>query len=129
MIEITIGQELMDLNNYVNAERSNRFKASKIKKEQTEIVAASIRKAMVAGISVSEKDFPLDFEFHWYMKNKRKDKDNIVFAKKFLFDGMISSGFIENDGWKEVGSFKDTVLVDKDNPRVEMKIKTSGENK
>lgn len=33
MIKIVIEQELMDLNNYINAERSNRFMASKIKKD------------------------------------------------------------------------------------------------
>ena len=114
----------MDLNNYINAERSNRFKASKIKKEQTAIVAFECKKLINQGLKIDQKDMPLDFEFHWFMKNKRKDKDNIVFAKKFIFDGMIASGLLENDGWKEIGSFIDVVSVDKDNPRVEVKIKT-----
>lgn len=127
MIEITIKHELTDLNTYINAERSNRFKASKIKKQQTELVANEIRKAMASGVEIKEEHFPLGFEFHWYMKNKRKDKDNIVFAKKFIFDGMISSGLIANDGWKEIGSFKDVVAVDKDFPRVEIKIRSSEE--
>lgn len=123
MIKIVIEQELMDLNNYINAERSNRFMASKIKKEQTAIVSNVIKKEMVAGLIIKEEHFPLDFEFHWFMKNKRKDKDNIVFAKKFLFDGMIDSGLIVNDGWKEIGSFTDIVEVDKEFPRVEIYIK------
>lgn len=127
MIEITIKHELMDLNNYINAERTNRFKAAKIKKEQTELVAAEIRKAMLEGLELKREHFPLDFEFHWFMKNKRKDKDNIVFAKKFIFDGMIASGLIENDGWKEIGTFKDVVALDKEFPRVEIKIRTAGE--
>ena len=129
MIEITIHHELIDLNNYINAERTNRFKAAKIKKEQTELVAYEVRKAMKNGAKIKPEHFPLDFEFRWFMKNKRKDKDNIVFAKKFCFDGMISSGLIENDGWKEIGSFKDVVVVDKENPRVEIKIRTSEELK
>ena len=123
MIEITIPQELMDLNNYINAERTNRFKAAKIKKEQTAIVAHEMKMAMMDGLEFSQEDFPLDFEFHWFVKNKRKDKDNIVFAKKFIFDGMIASGIIENDGWKEIGSFKYVVTVDNEFPRVEIKIK------
>lgn len=127
MIEITIKHELMDLNNYINAERTNRFKAAKIKKKQTELVAAEIRKAMLGGLEFKRENFPLDFEFHWFMKNKRKDKDNIVFAKKFIFDGMIASGLIENDGWKEIGTFKDVVAVDKEFPRVEIKIRMAGE--
>lgn len=127
MIEITINQELMDLNNYINAERSNRFKASKIKKEQTAIVALECKKLINKGLKINQEDMPLDFEFHWFMKNKRKDKDNIVFAKKFIFDGMIASGLLENDGWKEIGSFIDVVSVDKENPRVEIKIRTSEE--
>lgn len=127
MIKIVIEQELMDLNNYINAERSNRFMASKIKKEQTAIVSNVIKKEMAAGLVIKEEHFPLNFEFHWFMKNKRKDKDNIVFAKKFLFDGMIDSGLIANDGWKEIGTFKDVVAVDKEFPRVEIKIRMAGE--
>lgn len=125
MIEITINQELMDLNNYILGLNKSRWNGLAFKKEQTSLVAAEVRKLVNKGIEFQKNDFPLDFEFHWYTKNKRKDKDNIVFAKKFIFDGMIEGGLIKNDGWKEIGSFTDVVSVDKDNPRVEIKIKTS----
>lgn len=127
MIEIIIDQELVDLNTYIQAERSHRFKASRIKKEQTNIVAFECQLAMRKGAKIEAKDMPLDFEFHWYTKNKRKDKDNIVFAKKFIFDGMVESGLLKNDGWKEIGTFTDSVSVDKENPRVVIKIKSKNE--
>lgn len=126
-IIIVINQELTDLNNYINAERSNRFKASKIKKQQTEIVSAECRKLLSSGIAINTDNMPLDFEFYWYTKNKRKDKDNIVFAKKFIFDGMVESGLLVNDGWNEIGTFRDIVSVDKENPRVVIKIRSSKE--
>ena len=56
------------------------------------------------------------------MQNKRKDKDNIAFAKKFILDGMIQAKLIQNDGWKEISGFTDEFHVDKNNPRVEVTI-------
>lgn len=123
MLKLTIEQELTDLNNYIKADKNNRYGGGKVKKKQTEIVAKVFREAMKNGMEINPDDFPLDFDFKWFMKDKRKDKDNIVFAKKFIFDGMIESGIIKNDGWKEIGSFRDTVIVDKDYPRVEIRIK------
>lgn len=124
---LVIPHELMDLNRYVNAERSNRFQAAKIKKENTYRCAVAIKAAMNEGLKIYDEELPLDFRFRWYVPNKRKDKDNIAFAKKFILDGMLQSGLIENDGWKQVGNFKDEFYVDKENPRVVIELVTRTE--
>ena len=64
-----------------------------------------------------------DFTFKWYCKDRRKDKDNIISGMKFIFDGLVNAGVIENDGWNQVGDINNTFEVDKDNPRVEVIIK------
>lgn len=63
-------------------------------------------------------------EFSWYEKNKRRDKDNVAFAKKFILDAMQEMGILENDGWQQVIGFSDYFFIDKENPRVEVVIKT-----
>lgn len=65
----------------------------------------------------------IDLDITWYCKNKRKDKDNIAAGIKFILDGLVKAGTIENDGWKQVNNFSHSFKVDKDNPRVEVEIK------
>ena len=58
----------------------------------------------------------------WYCKNKKQDKDNIATGLKFILDGLVNAGIIENDGWKQIDGFSHKFEVDKLNPRVEIKI-------
>ena len=48
-----------------------------------------------------------DFSFTWFERNRRRDPDNIISAKKFIFDALIEAGVIENDGWAQVRSIAD----------------------
>lgn len=61
-------------------------------------------------------------EFTWYEPNKRRDPDNVVFAKKFILDGLVRAGILENDGWRIVTEFSDKWIVSKSRPRVELFI-------
>lgn len=65
---------------------------------------------------------PSTLHFHWYRKNKKVDPDNIAFAKKYILDGIVAAEALPNDGWSEVLGFSDSFSVDKENPRVEIKI-------
>ncbi len=46
--------------------------------------------------------------FHWTEENKRRDLDNVAFAKKFILDALVSLGKLENDNRKNVCGFTDT---------------------
>lgn len=116
-MKITIPGELTDLNKYTKANRANKFAGSKVKKENTELVAWHAKKHRNHDLK-----YPVDFEFKWYVPNKRKDKDNIVFAKKFILDGLVEAGVLPDDNWKHVGDWTEKVRVDKENPRVEIEI-------
>lgn len=47
------------------------------------------------------------FRFIWIRINRRKDPDNICFAKKFVMDGIVESKIMKDDRWRQVGEFKD----------------------
>jgi len=49
--------------------------------------------------------------FIWHEKNKRKDPDNIVAAKKFILEGRLKAGVIPNDGWGHVKGLSDEWVV------------------
>jgi hypothetical protein len=83
---------LTSLNKYIDAERTNRFKAAKIKREETELVAWECRRQKVPKLKKLRT-----LTFIWKTKDRRQDKDNIAFSKKFCLDGMVMAGVIPND--------------------------------
>jgi hypothetical protein len=115
-LKLIIPGELTDLNTYIDAERSNRYAGAKIKKEMTDNIT------LLAKRLKTEIRTPVRITYHWYCKDKRKDKDNIAFAKKFIQDGLVNAGVLKNDGWNDIEEFADKFYIDKDNPRVEVEI-------
>lgn len=87
--------ELVDLNSYIRAERSNRHTAAKIKEDQTELVEWHCRNQRLPQLTKIEK-----ITFIWRHKNRRKDFDNVEFSQKFIRDGLVKAGVIPNDGWE-----------------------------
>jgi Holliday junction resolvase RusA-like endonuclease len=112
---------LVDLNEYINAERSNRFHAAKLKKEETERVAWQIKKQKIPAFQTITR-----IVFIWKHKDKRKDFDNVEFSQKFIKDGMVMAGIIKNDSWLY---FPTTTihdhLVDRKHPGCEVLIEGS----
>ena len=118
--KIIIPGTLPGLNDYIDAERSNKYQAAKLKRQTEEMIVMCIWEQM-PGVEISE---PVHIEYHWYEPNRRRDKDNIAFAKKFIQDALVKAGVLGNDGWQEIVSFEDKFGVDKNNPRVEVIIET-----
>lgn len=112
---IVIPGELPDLNTIIDESKKHWASYSTMKKENTE---------MVAWLAKGKGKFKkINLEIIWYCKNKRKDKDNISVGQKFILDGLVQAGVIENDGWKQIGDIKHRFKIDKNNPRVEVRIK------
>ena len=116
--KIVIPGTLPGLNDYIDTERSNKYQAAKLKRQTEDMIVMCIWEQM-PGVEISE---PVHIVYHWYEPNKRRDKDNIAFAKKFVQDALVKAGVISNDGWGEIVSFSDEFRVDKSNPRVEVVI-------
>lgn len=87
--------ELVDLNTYISAERSNRFLGAKIKKQMTQLVSMECLAQRAPRMNKITR-----FELSWFHKNKRKDFDNVEFGVKWIKDGMVTAGTIPNDGWE-----------------------------
>jgi len=59
---------------------------------------------------INQKLLPMEsikITFHWQEKNRRRDPDNFSAGKKFILDGLVKAGIIENDGWKNIKGFSD----------------------
>lgn len=118
-MKIIIPLPLATLNEYTNDQRTNIYRGAKTKKKATNKCAKHVQYAMGEGIQFL---FPCRLKFTWFDKDRKKDPDNIAFQKKFVLDGMVAAGFMENDGWKQIKGFSDYFFVDKENPRVEIEM-------
>ena len=112
--KVVIPGTLPGLNDYVNACRTHRQAGAKLKQETEQVICILIKKQL-AGRQFNRAQVA----FKWYEPNKRRDKDNIAFAKKFILDSLQTLGTIQGDGWKHVVGFSDEFYIDKANPRIE----------
>lgn len=113
---ITVYGELPDLNTIIDKSKSHWANYSKMKKIYTSRVA----RAAIGAQKVKKADIDIIY----YCKNRRKDPDNIIGGgNKFVLDGLVKAGVIENDGWRHVNSLNCRCRLDKDNPRVEIRIR------
>ena len=115
---LIIEGNLPNLNDYTRACRSNRFAGAEMKKKAERYITQYI-KMQLKDVSIKGK---VRLAFRWYEANKRRDLDNICFAKKFLLDALVSNQIIFADSWKGVVGFTDEFFIDKQNPRIEVDI-------
>lgn len=100
-MRVEIPFKLPSLNEYINACRSNRYKGARLKRDIEDII-------MVYLHDVPVYDHPVRIHFHWIEDNKRRDLDNICFAKKFILDALVKAGKLTDDNRKIVTAFIDT---------------------
>lgn len=117
---LTIKGELTDLNTYIKGINGNRFTGNDIKQTETERVAYECRLARLQPVQA----YPVRIAYRWYSPDQRKDVDNVAFAKKFINDGLVQAGVLENDSRKFITGFSDEFFIDKKNPRVEVQIES-----
>jgi len=105
--KIFIPYNFITLNEYINKERTNKYKASTIKKRETNIACFYFKPYTN---TIKQLKTPLKLKFVWYLDNKKKDLDNIVFSKKFIIDGLVKIECLKNDGQKYINSFEDSIV-------------------
>ena len=118
VVKLTIPGRLPGLNDYIKAERGNKYVAAKIKRETEELIQWAIRSKLKG----ARFHAPVRMRYHWYEPNTRRDKDNIAIAKKFVQDALVNAGVLQGDGWKHIDGFTDRFFVDANSPRVEVTI-------
>lgn len=104
---VEIDMKLPSLNEYINVCRANKFQASKYKKDIENDIGI-----FIARLPKYEK--PIKIHFHWIEGNKRRDLDNVAFAKKFILDAMVKFGKLKDDNRKCVTAFIDTFSYGKE---------------
>ena len=108
---LVIHGRLPNLNEYINAERTNRYIAANMKKKTEEHITSEII-SQLNGLHITNM---VNMVYTWIEPNKKRDKDNIAFAKKFIQDALVKNGVLNNDGWREIDGFSDLFKVDPDN--------------
>ena len=119
MALLTIEGQLPNLNEYTSAYCRNRYAGANMKKQAEKIIQAFIMQQL-KGVHF---EGTVELSFRWYEPNRKRDLDNVCFAKKFILDALVSNGIIVADGWKCVVGFTDSFFVDAKNPRIEVEIK------
>lgn len=121
-MRFVIPGRLSGLNEMVNANRTNPYKGAKLKKDNERIVMDALRYQRVQPVYE-----PVYLRFMWVEPNKRRDKDNIASAHKYILDALVKMGILENDGWKQILGFSDRFAVDPKNPHIVVEILTEAE--
>lgn len=104
---VEINMKLPSLNEYINVCRANKFQASKFKKDIENDIGIFIAR-------LPKYENPIKIHFHWIEGNKKRDLDNVAFAKKFILDAMVKFGKLKDDNRKCVTAFSDTFSYGKE---------------
>lgn len=116
--KIVIHGRLDSLNDYTAANRTKSYKGAKMKHRNEKLIAAQVLYQM----RDQEMKYPVTLTFHWYEKDRRRDPDNICFAKKFILDALVAKQVFPNDTQEYIKGFHDFFHVDKKHPRIEVMI-------
>ena len=87
-MKLIVPGELVDLNSYIAAERSNRYAGAKIKREMTDYITLLAKRLKIENRPLRA---PVLITYHWYCKDKRKDKDNIALWNKRTSTAYINA--------------------------------------
>lgn len=101
MQRIEIPYKFPSFNEYVNACRKNKFAGALMKKNIEKNISYYINQ-------LPKFDKPVKIHFHWIEGNKRRDYDNICYAKKFILDSLVNCGKLKDDNRKCVTAFTDS---------------------
>ncbi len=117
---VKIDSVLPSLNEYIDACRGNKFEANAMKQHTESLICYFISRSL--GADRPNIDKLVHINFHWREATRKRDKDNVAFAKKFILDAFVRYGVLAGDGWKVVDGFADSFTVDKNDPGVTVTI-------
>lgn len=96
-----INMKLPSLNDYIRVCRCNKYQAAKFKADIEREIGYFLTK-------MPKWSNPIKIHFTWVEGTKKRDLDNICFAKKFILDSMVKYGKLTDDNRKHVTAFIDS---------------------
>lgn len=99
-MRVEIPLKLPSLNDYTKLCRTDGRYANKVKQNLEQQIGFFL-------IQLPRFEKPVKIHFTWVESNKRRDLDNICFAKKFILDAMVKYGKLKDDNRKYVTGFTD----------------------
>jgi len=88
-MKLYFNYDFINWNEYIDIERSNKFKANKVKQKEKEYIRlATIGKHYIG-------TYPIELIIKPHFKDHRKDLDNTRI--KGLIDGLVTAGVLKND--------------------------------
>lgn len=117
-MRVVIPFALPGLNEYIEAERKNRYQGAELKRDWQRRVEMVLRRQIRKPINE-----PVTMRYTWVEKDRRRDHDNVSsFGRKIIQDALVGINVLKNDGWNNISGFSDSFMVDKKRPRVEIEI-------
>lgn len=118
-MKVTIYGRLPGLNEYIDAERQSKYKATALKAQSMQLVMICAKRDLCKWRAKG----PVYMRYTWYERDRRRDKDNVSgYGRKVIQDALVKGGYLHNDGWNEITGFSDEFRVDKSRPRIEVEI-------
>jgi hypothetical protein len=116
--ELWIDGPLPGLNELILASGNKRYhKYAKIKREWGDKIAGAIYDARLEPMA---RAYLL---FEWRERNRRRDPDNLAGGgRKLILDALVACGILPDDGWDEVGGWRDGFTVDRTKPGVHVTL-------
>ena len=123
-MKLIISGKLPGMNEYISAERTNRYEAAAMKREAEKLVIFAARSSLRGWKAKG----PVMMHYLWVEKDRKRDKDNISgYGRKIIQDSLVKAKFLRNDGWNDIVGFTDSFGVDKGNPHIEVIIEEISE--
>lgn len=131
-----IPMKLPSLNEYISANRANKHKGAKFKREVEDSIMFAIKYAVNRG-NLAPLENPVDIVIEYYEKTKRRDTDNIQSSQKFILDALVKYGILHDDSrryvkniyHKVIDSDRDVAIVYLLPPDIcQLKIRTAQED-
>lgn len=112
-VTFVIPRQLPGLNEYVAACRTSPQVGARMKRQVETMIMQYARIQRLPSC-----DGLVHVAFAWHEPNRRRDVDNVAFAKKFILDALVTVGVLAGDGRKHVSGFSDSFHLDAREPRV-----------
>jgi Holliday junction resolvase RusA-like endonuclease len=107
VLDFWLPGEFTQLNQYIRAERGNKFEAAGIKQAETLRTMAEVQDLPAVAL------YPVSVTFTWHRTDRRTDPDNIAFAAKYILDGLVKAGVLKDDGMDEIAELHHHFTIDK----------------